>query len=254
MKFFASLALVLCHSAFFGQTITVAAAADLNPALSEVVARFEQSSRVQVKLAFGASGNLSSQIQNGAPFDVFLSADEAYPRQLINAGLADPASLYRYAQGKLVLWVPASSTLKVQERGMAILLDPAVLKIALANPQHAPYGRAAEAALRHAGLYEKVTGRLVVGENISQAAQFVESGSAQIGFLALSHALAPGIKDKGRYWEVPPDYYPPLSQAAVILTSAHNRRDAATFLTFLQEDESRRLLEQYGFSVAHEAR
>src|ERR1700730_10228895 len=159
-----------------GREINVAAAADLSSALQEISANYEKRTRVGVKLSFGASGALTQQIQNGAPFDLFFSADMDYPKQLIAAGQADGATLYRYAVGRLVLWVPKDSPLDVERKGTDVLLDPAVKKISIANPQHAPYGRAAVAALKHYGLYEKLGDRLVMGENISQAAQFVESG------------------------------------------------------------------------------
>ena len=147
-----------------------------------------------VALTFGSSGNLTTQIRNGAPFDVFFSADEEYPKQLIAEGLADPNDLYRYAVGRLVLWVPNDSPLDLEKLGMRALLDTTIKKIAIANPQHAPYGRAAEAALRHDGIYDQIAAELVLGENVSQAAQFVESGNAQAGLIALSHALAPAMK------------------------------------------------------------
>ena len=132
-----------------GNELLIAAAADLNPALNEIAQQFQKSTGVQVKVSFGASGALTQQIQNGAPFDVFFSADTDYPRQLIAQGQADAASLYQYSLGKLVLWVPASSPLDVEHKGMEVLLDPSAKKIAIANPQHAPYGRAAVAALKH---------------------------------------------------------------------------------------------------------
>ncbi len=135
--------------------INVAAAADLSSALQEVATDYEKRTGVSVKLSFGASGALTQQIQNGAPFDVFFSADMDYPRQLIAGGQAESATLYRYAVGQLVLWVPKDSPLDVEHKGMDVLLDPSVKKISIANPQHAPYGRAAAAALKHYGLYEK---------------------------------------------------------------------------------------------------
>ena len=178
--------------------INVAAAADLSSALQEVAANYEKRTGVVVKLSFGASGALTQQIQNGAPFDVFFSADMDYPRQLIAGGQADGATLYRYAVGQLVLWVPQDSPLDVERKGMDVLLDPSVKKISIANPQHAPYGRAAVAALKHYGLYEKLGDRLVLGENVAQAAQFVESGNAQVGLVALAHAMAPAMSGKGQ--------------------------------------------------------
>lgn len=232
-----------------GAQITVAAAADLNPALAELAGAFQKQSGTEVKLSFGASGNLFTQIMNGAPFDLFFSADESYPQQLIDAKLAEGASLYRYAVGRVVLWAPASSTLDVEHRGFDVLLDPSVKKIAMANPQHAPYGRAAEAALKHSGLYEKVADRLVLGENISQTAQFVESGNAQVGFVALSHAVAPAMLGKGKYWVIPQEAYPPLNQAVVIISNSTKKKDAAAFLEYLKTPATVELLKRYGFSV-----
>jgi molybdate transport system substrate-binding protein len=229
--------------------INVAAAADLSAVLQEVATNYEKRSGVAVKLSFGASGALTQQIQNGAPFDVFFSADMDYPRQLITGGQADGATLYRYAVGKLVLWVPKDSPLDVEHKGMDVLLDPSVKKISIANPQHAPYGRAAVAALKHYGLYEKVTGQLVLGENISQAAQFVESGNAQVGFVALAHAIAPSMQDKGKYWMVPTEAYPPLDQGAVLISRSSHKQDAAAFLEYIKTTEVSALLKRYGFSI-----
>jgi molybdate transport system substrate-binding protein len=232
-----------------GQEITIAAAADLNAALTELTGKYSATSGVAVKLSFGASGNLFNQIQNGAPFDLFFSADEEYPNQLIEKGLADKHSLCRYATGRLALWVPADSTLDIQGKGLRALLDPAVKKVAIANPQHAPYGRAAAAALRHAGLYDQIQERLVLGENVSQAAQFVESGNAQAGIVALSHALAPAMKGKGKYWEVPLDFYPPLNQSAVVLSHSRQKAQAAQFLEYLRKPEAVAVLRKYGFTI-----
>src|SRR6266566_9311369 len=233
--------------------IIVAAAADLNAALTEIAANYEKAGGSQVRLSFGSSGNLFNQIQNSAPFDIFFSADVDYPKKLIEAGLAEKSSLYRYAVGRLVLWVPSSSPLDVEHDGMSILLDPSVKKISLANPEHAPYGRAAVAALRHFRLYEKVSDRFVFGENVSQAAQFVESGNAQAGFVALSHAMAPGMRDKGRYLIIPSDAYPALQQAVVILSHSSKKAEAAAFLQYLKKPEATAVLRHYGFSVPKEA-
>jgi molybdate transport system substrate-binding protein len=229
--------------------LVVAAAADLSSALKQVGDNYEKQTGVKIKLSFAASGALTQQIQNGAPFDVFFSADMDYPRQLISAGDADSASLYQYAVGKLVLWVPADSPLDVEHQGMKILLDPSVKKISIGNPQHAPYGRAAVAALKHAGLYDQVADRLVLGENISQAAQFVESGNAQAGFVALAHAIAPEMKGKGKYWEVPADFYPPLAQGVVVLTHSQRKKEAEEFVEYIKSKEAVEVLRQYGFSL-----
>ena len=229
--------------------LTVAAAADLSSALQEIGDRYEKQTGVQLKLSFGASGALTQQIQNGAPFDLFFSADMDYPRQLIAAGAADPASLYQYAVGKLVLWVPADSPLDLDHKGISVLLDPSVKKIAVANPQHAPYGRAAVAALKHTGIYDQIADRLVLGENVAQAAQFVESGNAQAGFVALAHAIAPSMQGKGKYWQVPADAYPPLDQGVVVISRSPHKEDVAAFIAYVKTAEVGTVLRHYGFTV-----
>ncbi|MGD0791851.1 MAG: molybdate ABC transporter substrate-binding protein [Terriglobales bacterium] len=249
-----AMSLVLLAACAAGQEITVAAAADMSAALPQLVAAYTKETGQTVKLSFGSSGNLANQIRNGAPFDVFFSADEEYPQQLIAEGLASHSkdTLYRYAVGRLVLWVPGDSPLDLSKLGMKALLDPSVKKISIANPAHAPYGRAAEAALRHFGIYDQVSGRLVLGENVSQAAQFVESGNAQAGLIALSHTLAPALKDKGRYWTVPLDAYPTLNQAAVVLSKSKQQDAARKFLDFLRTPEATALLTSYGLSLPAE--
>jgi molybdate transport system substrate-binding protein len=229
--------------------ITVAAAADLSTALKEVADNYEKKTGTKVKLSFGASGALTQQIQNGAPFDIFFSADMDYPKQLISGGQADEATLFQYAVGKLVLWVPADSPLDVEHKGINTLIDPAVKKIAIANPQHAPYGRASVATLKHYGLYEHVSDRLVMGENISQAAQFVESGNAQIGFVAMAHATSPAMKGKGKYWEVPAQAYPALTQGVVVLAQSRHKKEAADFLQYVKTKEAGNVLRKYGFTL-----
>jgi molybdate transport system substrate-binding protein len=231
------------------QEITVAAAADMTAVLPELVAHYTKQTGQTVKLSFGSSGNLTNQIRNGAPFDVFFSADEEYPKQLVADKLAVGDSLYRYAVGRLVLWIPKESPLDLQKLGIQALLDPSIKKLSIANPQHAPYGRAAEAALKHFGIYDQVAAKLVLGENVAQAAQFVESGNAQAGLIALSHALAPAMKDKGRYWTVPLDSYPTLNQAAVVLLQSKSPAAARKFLEFVRSPEATSLLKEYGFSL-----
>jgi molybdate transport system substrate-binding protein len=217
--------------------------------LQELATAYEKRTGIAVKLSFGASGALTQQIQNGAPFDVFFSADMDYPRQLIAGGQADGATLYRYAVGRLVLWVPRDSPLDLEQKGMDVLLDPSVKKISIGNPQHAPYGRAAVAALKHYGLYEKVSDRLVLGENISQAAQFVESGNAQVGFVALAHAAAPAMQGKGKYWIVPAEAYPPLDQGVVVISRSPHKQDAVAFLDYMKTAEVATVLQRYGFTL-----
>jgi molybdate transport system substrate-binding protein len=230
------------------RVVNVAAAADLSAALQEVAANYQKRTGVTVNLSFGASGALTQQIQNGAPFDIFFSADMEYPRQLIAAGQAENATLYRYAVGQLVLWVPKDSPLDVEHKGLDVLLDPSVKKVAMANPQHAPYGRAAAAALKHYGIYEKVSDRLVLGENVAQAAQFVESGNAQAGFVALSHATAPAMQGKGKYWVVPAEAHPALDQGVVLISHSPHQKDAEAFLRFVKTEEAADLLRRYGFT------
>lgn len=227
-------------------SLAVAAAADLSSALKEIAEDYERKTKVGLKLSFGASGMLTQEIQNGAPFDLFLSADMDYPRQLIAAGAAEPESLRQYAQGKLVLWVPADSQLDLHQ-GVKVLLDASVKKVAIANPQHAPYGRAALAVLKRANLYDQIKDRLVTAENVAQAAQFVESGNAQAGFVALAHAVAPGMQAKGKYWEIPDDDYPPLLQGAIIVAHSRQKKEARSFLEYLTSDEGSAVLRKYGF-------
>ncbi len=246
--------LILLITVSFGaaQDLTAAAAADLSSALPEIAAQYKKQTGQDVKLSFGSSGNLTTQIQNGAPFDIFFSADEDYPKRLIAEGLADPETLYRYAVGRLVVWIPPGYLPNFKLHGLTALADPACKKIAIANPQLAPYGRAAEAALKHSGIYDAVAARLVVGENVSQAFQFIESGNATCGVIPLSHALA--MKGPGEYWTVPLDAYPPLNQAVVVLTHSRQRSSARKFVEFLRTPEATSLLSRYGFSLPSGAR
>ena len=242
------LGLVLAASFCSAQELSVAAAADLQFAFKDVATRFEKDTGAHVQLVFGSSGNFTTQIQNGAPFDVFFSADEDYPKKLEAAGLTLPGSLYEYAAGKIVLWIPNESKLDLKG-GLSALLDPNVKKIAIANPQHAPYGRAAVAALQHENLYNRLADKFVLGENISQTASFVASGSADAGIIALSLALAPAMKEKGRYTVVPADDYPPIVQAAVILKSSKQSALAQKFIDYLKSPAILQLMKTYGFTV-----
>jgi molybdate transport system substrate-binding protein len=244
----ASFVCAWCPASAGAGELKIAAAADLTFAFKDVAAQFEKQTGNSLKLTYGSSGNFFAQIQNGAPFDLFFSADIGYPQKLEAAGLAEPGTIYEYASGKLVIWVPNASKLDLGP-GLATLLDPGIRKIAIANPQHAPYGVAAVAAMRHDGIYDKVKNKLVLGENISQTAQFVESGNADIGLLALSLAVAPAMKDQGRYVEVPAADYPSIIQAAVILKSSHNKELANQFLKFLKEPATVALMKRYGFSI-----
>lgn len=228
------------------EELTIAAAADLQSVMKEIAARFEKQTGNKVKLVFGSSGNFFAQLQNGAPFDVFMSADVEYPNKLEAAGLTEPGSLYEYATGKIVLWVPSNSHLDVN-KGLAAVADSQVRKLAVANPAHAPYGRAAEAALRNAGVWQQVSSKLVLGENISQTAQFANSGNADAAILALSLVLAPAMKDQGKYFLIPQEMYSPLRQAAVVVKTSVRKRLASQFVEFLKLPETRSTFTQYGF-------
>jgi molybdate transport system substrate-binding protein len=230
------------------QTLSVAAASDLQSALPAIAASFEQATGHKVSLTFGSSGNFFTQIQNGAPFDVFLSADIDYPRQLERAGLVERGTLVEYATGRLVLWARNGTGLDVM-RGLSVLTDPKVQHIALANPEHAPYGRAAVAALQHEKLYEALRPKFVLGENISQAAQFAQSGSAEAGLLALSLALSPALASSGSYVAIPDSFYPPIEQAGAVLVSSRQRDLGREFLDTLKKPEVVKILQTYGFAV-----
>jgi molybdate transport system substrate-binding protein len=240
------LAVIEGSSAQSARTLRVAAASDLQAALPELVERFEREARATVTVSFGSSGNFFAQIQNGAPYDVYLSADIDYPRQLIASKHADAASLYRYATGRLVLWTRKESGIDVT-RGLSILKDPRVRRIAIANARLAPYGRAAEAALRRENLYDAVRDKLVIGDNISQTAQLVDSGNADVGIIALSLALGPTLRASGHYFEIPESAHPPIEQAAVVLAASKNKDLANELLAYLKRPEVARLLHQFGF-------
>ena len=230
------------------QSITVAAAADLQFAMQDVATQFQKQSGKAVTLIYGSSGNFFQQLQNGAPFDMFFSANLDYARKLEAAGLTEAGSYYEYARGRIVLWAPQDSKLDLSS-GMSVLLNPSIKKIAVANPQHAPYGQAAVAAMEKAGIYEKVKNKLVLGENISQTASFVMSGSADMGIIALSLALSPNMKEKGRYFEIPAGDYPPIEQACVILRSSKSKETAKQFLAFVKTAAAADTLKKYGFDV-----
>jgi molybdate transport system substrate-binding protein len=231
----------------------IAAAADLKFALEEVRAEFERAHpSIQIEVSYGSSGNWFAQLSNRAPFDLFLSADMDYPHRLVEQNLAERESEFVYAVGHLVVWVPKDSPLDLERLGIQAVVDPTVRKVAIANPKHAPYGRAAEAALKKFGVYDQVKDRLVLGENVAQTAQFIETGSADIGLIALSLALAPTMREKGRYWEVPLDAYPKLEQGGVILSWAQDHEAAAAVRSFLMSAEGKAVLRRYGFFLPGE--
>jgi molybdate transport system substrate-binding protein len=220
--------------------------------MGELSERFEKQTGTKVNVTYGSSGNFFSQMQNGAPFDLFFSADIAYPQKLEAAGLAEPGTLYEYAVGRIVIWTPADAKVDVANQGWKTLLDARVEKIAIANPEHAPYGRAAVAALQKAGIYESVKAKLVYGENISQAAQFVQSGNAEAGIVAMSLAVSPAMRD-GKRWEIPAEMHPAIEQGAIVLKDAQNKEAARAFLEFVKSTAGRAILAEYGFCVSGKA-
>ncbi|HUB80185.1 MAG TPA: molybdate ABC transporter substrate-binding protein [Bryobacteraceae bacterium] len=225
--------------------LSIAAAADLQFALAAGAQQFrEKNPQTELAINYGSSGNFSTQIRNGAPFDIYLSADIQYPRALARDGLT-AGSVFTYATGKIAVWVTNSSKLDPA----TALRDPAVRRIAIANPQHAPYGRAAEAALHSLGIYESVEKKLVLGENISQTLQFIQSGAADTGIVALSLALAPSLRGQGRYWQIPASAYPKIEQGGVIVKDSAAARQ---FRLWLLSPSGQALLREYGFSPADE--
>jgi len=242
------LAVLLTSTCARAQAVKVAAAADLKFAMAELAAQFEKQSGTKLDVTYGSSGNFLTQIQNGAPFDLFFSADSEYPKKLEAAGLAEPGTLREYAVGRIVIWTPGDSEINAAKDAWKCLLDQRVKKIAIANPEHAPYGRAALAAMKKAGIYEQLKDKLVYGENISQAAEFVQSGNAQAGIVALSLAISPAMKN-GNRWEVPADSYPPIKQAVVLLKASKNKDAARRFLEFVSGPQGREILQRFGFTA-----
>jgi len=252
MRLLVKIALLAClvssAQSLKGQTLRIAAASDLQFVMNDLAGRYEKATGTRVAVSYGSSGNLRTQIENGAPFDLFFSADVQYPKLLITEGFAIGGSLYVYAHGRLVLWAPDGANLQLADRGFAALKDRRIQRIAIANPEHAPYGRAAVAALQKAGIYDEVKTKLVFGENISQAAQFAQSGSAQVGILALSLTFVESMKG-GERWEVPAEFYSPPEQAAVVIKASANRAAAETFLEYVKSGPAQELLGKYGFTL-----
>lgn len=217
--------------------LRLAAAADLEPVLPPILDEFRNLTGIQTQVTFQASAALTSQIQNGAPFDIFLSADLGYPSRLIEAGLGDTAGLADpgrpiiYARGTLVLWTRRDSQLPAPS--VDLLRDSGLKRLAIANPDRAPYGRAAVAALQSLGVYESLKTKLVTAENISQTAQFVDSGNADAGLISLTSALTPRLASSGRYFEMPHNLYPPIEQGAIIVSKTNQHSAAKTLLEYL---------------------
>jgi len=231
------------------RSVSVAAAANMKPAFEEIARLFQaRNPGVEVKSTFGASGTFFAQIANGGPFDLFLSADTDYPAKMVEQGLADGAA-FPYAFGKLVVWVPKGSNLDLDGKGLAALIDPSVQKIAIANPHVAPYGRAAQAALEKAGILDAVKDRIVMGQNVNQAAQFAQTEAAQAAFLPLSLAMVPPLSEQGRIWMVPAASYPRVEQAAVVVKGAKQAALARELAAFLVGDAARQVLARHGYDL-----
>ena len=232
-----------------GDKVLIAAASNLRFAMHEICHDFqEENSSIETKVSYGSSGNFFAQISQGAPFDIFFSADASYPELLEKEGLAAKETQKVYAVGKIVLWVPKVSKID-PEKGLQAVTFPAVKKLAIANPRHAPYGRAAEESLRYYGLWEKVKGKLIYGENISQTAQFVHTGAADAGIVALSLAISPKMLHEGRYWVIPDESHSDIEQIYVVLKKAKGKESIRKFLGFIHGEKGGKILSRYGFVI-----
>ncbi len=228
--------------------LTVAAASSLRFVMDETIRVFEQENpSIRVRVTYGSSGNFFAQLSQHAPFDIFLSADAVFPLRLVDQGDGLRDTEFIYAVGRIVVWARPGSPVQVETLGVRSLLDPSVNKIAIANPRHAPYGRAAVEALKNFGVYEQAREKLVLGENVAQATQFVQSGVADIGILAMSLVMAPSIRDQGRHWQVPPTTYANIDQAGVILRWTQEREAAEGFRDFILGPKGRSIFRRYGF-------
>jgi molybdate transport system substrate-binding protein len=229
--------------------ITVAAAADLKFAMDEIIDGFKTSHPGnEVEVIYGSSGKFHTQIQQGAPYDLFFSADIVYPRELVKQGLA--ASEARpYAVGRIVLW---SNSMDATKMTLANLTDPRISRIAIANPKHAPYGRRAEEALKASGLWDTVQRKLVFGENIAHTTQFVQTGNAQVGIIALSLAVNPELSKKGGYYLISDKLHKPLEQGFIVTKCGANKPLAKRFADYLSSKQARGVMMKYGFVLPGE--
>ncbi len=230
-----------------GDKILIAAASDLNFAMDEMLSVFKKAHpAVDVDVSYGSSGNFYAQIKQGAPYDLFFSADASYPARLEEEGFSVKGRRRLYAIGQIVLWIPVKSSLDLQ-KGLEVVLKPEVKKLAIANPKHAPYGRAAEEALRYYGILDKVRDKLVFGENISQAAQFAQTGAADAGIIALSLAISPKMAKDGTYWVIPETSHSKLEQSYTVLQRGKDKPGVKSFLEFVQSEKGRKILSDFGF-------
>ncbi|HEX4065897.1 MAG TPA: molybdate ABC transporter substrate-binding protein [Acidobacteriaceae bacterium] len=232
-------------------TLRIAAAADLEPVLPPILATFQQQTGIHAEASYQSSATLATEIVNGAPFDLFLAADTSFPQRVIDAGRAEESSPIPYARGTLVLWTRNDSGLRTLS--LDALRSPAIHTIAIANPQHAPYGRAAQATLDHLHLLETLLAKLVIAENIAQAAQYADSANAQVGFISLTSALTPRLQHDGHFVRVPADDYPPLIQGAIVVRNAPNAAAAHRFLDFLRRPATAHTLAAAGLAAPNSA-
>lgn len=247
LKFFLSTSLLflVSLSGHAQDKMLIAAAADLRFAMDSVISAFSQNNPGRIDVTYGSSGKLTEQILNSAPFDLFFSADIAFPEKLQKQNKT-ASDIYPYARGHLVIW---SKKYQPQQEQVKSLLDPGIKKIAIANPSYAPYGMRAVEALEYYELLEPLKSKLVYGENISQTAQFVATGAADIGIIALSLALSPNMKkEKGNYFLIPESGHQPLTQGAVITRKGEGNKLAASFFEFVQSDTAISILDHFGFS------
>ncbi len=235
------------YTALAGEKILIAAASDLNFAMNELCRTFEKlHPGIKVEVSYGSSGSFFAQIKQGAPYDIFFSADASYPALLEGEGFSVKGRRQLYAIGQIVFWIPKKSALN-PGKGLNIVLDPAVKKLAIANPKHAPYGRVAEESLRYYGLWDKVQNKLVFGENISQTAQFVQTGAADAGIIALSLAISPKMVKDGSYWIIPTESYSRLEQGYAVLQRGKGKSSVKAFLAFVQGKNGKKILSDFGF-------
>lgn len=249
IRFLVLLAAITFSLAAEAGKITIAAASDLKFAMDEVVAGFNQAYPAeQVDVIYGSSGKFYAQIQNGAPYDLYFSADINYAKSLVDAGFAT-GEVKPYAFGRIVLW---SATLDASRMTLADLSADNITRIAIANPRHAPYGKRTEEALRSSGLWNKVEAKLVFGENIAHTAQFVETGNAQVGVIALALALSPQLANQGGYWLIPADLHQPLEQGFIITRRAADNALAQEFADYMSGTAARAIMTNYGFILPGE--
>jgi molybdate transport system substrate-binding protein len=236
---------ILVVTPALAEQVLVAVAANFVPPFREVATEFEKMTGHNVQIAAGSSGNFYAQIKNGAPFDVFFSADNERPKLLEDEGLGVKGSRFTYAIGRLVLWSPDPDLVK----GEDTLRSQKFKHLAVANPKTAPYGVAAMRAMQKLGVWESVQPRIVLGENIGQTMGFIESGNAELGFLALSQVMDPKIKGKGGRWDVPNDFHDPIQQDVILLAKGKENPAAKALMEFVGRSQATAIIERYGYEL-----